>query len=89
MRMFEISKNFWNKATIFLKQTLKDYKLSRLTVKAKMGNWGTTWLKCGRKEWEFEKWDRDACVRNQYGNSENLVGNTKNAGNQECNAGKS
>ena len=32
---------FWTKATIFPKYILEEYKLSRLSVKAKMKNWRT------------------------------------------------
>ena len=54
--------------------------MSKLAVKAQLGNWGTEWGKCGEQEWECEEWDGNAVAGN-------LCGNAKNMGNQGDNAG--
>ena len=34
--------------------------MSKLAVKAQLGNWETEWGKCGEQEWECEEWDGNA-----------------------------
>ena len=34
--------------------------MSKLVVKAQLGDWGTEWGKCGEQEWECEEWDGNA-----------------------------
>ena len=77
------SVRFWTKATIFI----KEYKLSRLSIKAKMENWRTEWGKCGKQGWECKEWDGNVDAENQCGNAGNLCGNMKNVGNQGGDAG--
>ena len=42
------SVRFGTKETIFLNYILEDYKTDSISLKAKMGNWGTEWGKCGK-----------------------------------------
>ena len=70
MFLFELS--------YLLKIILKDYKLTMLSVKVEIRNWGMKWG-------EWDKWNENVGNHRRY--SGNLCGNAENAENQCGDAG--
>ena len=70
-----------------LPNDLRFHELSRLSVKVKIGNWETEWVKCGEQAWECEEWDGNAGAGNQRWNEGYLDRNTKNKAGDTGNQG--